>query len=433
VAKITVYITCYNYEQYVERAIKSVLAQTEEDFELLIFDDGSTDKSRELIERFEDPRIKTFFQKNQGLTATSNNALKEARGKYIIRLDADDFFDENILLVLSNILDKKKEIDLVYPDYYEVNEKDETLGLVRRKKIGEETDLLDLPAHGACTMVRTAVLKELGGYNSSIKRQDGYDLWIRFIQEHSPYNVNLPLFYYRKHPNSSTSQSKKIIEARREIKKEFVKKGKKAKSLIIIPIRRESPIEKNLPLQKIGGKHLFEYALEAALGSSADRVVVVSEDQEVLDVAARDGVTTIKRSAALAAPGTRIEPTIKHVLAELEKEKFNPEIVAVQFYTSPLVKSEQLDEAIHTLQIFDTDTVLGVTENNRFHYVHNKHGLKPLFEKRPIKSEREFLYEESGAFIVSKQEVIGESMVGKQISHVVLAEEKASTLKTSIH
>ena len=192
--KITVYIASYNYEKYIEEAINSVLDQTFQDFELLIFDDGSTDDTRKILKKYEKhKKIKIIYQENCGLPKTANKAIKTSNGEYIIRLDADDYFDENILLVLSSILENKKEIGLVYPDYYEINSSGNVIKIVKRKKIGKESRLLDLPAHGACTLIRKKCLEEIGGYNEEVKYQDGYDLWINFIQKFKPYNVNLQL------------------------------------------------------------------------------------------------------------------------------------------------------------------------------------------------------------------------------------------------
>ncbi len=425
--KITVYIASYNYGKYLEHAIHSVLRQTLQDFELLIYDDGSTDESGAILARYEeDPRITVFRQQNEGLISIANKALQRARGEYLMRLDADDFLDENALLVLSSILDTKPDVDLVYPDYYEVDEENKVLGLVRRKKIGEESELLDVPAHGACTMIRTKVLRELGGYSDGLSCQDGYDLWVRFIQQHQPYNVNLPLFYYRKHLASSTTDAMRILKARREIKRRFVKKLEKVRTCLILPIRRSSPIKKDLPLTRVGGKRLMDYALSAALDAHVDRVIVTTEDEEVATAAREHGVTVVKRPAELGAPGTPIEPTIRHVLKELKKEGFIPDIIGIIFYTSPLIKGEHIDEAIDTLRIYKADSVVSVKENNRLHYVHDKYGLRPL-TRRAIKDEREHFFEESGAFIITRRETLmkEQSLVGKLLGHIVLSEQES--------
>jgi glycosyltransferase involved in cell wall biosynthesis len=142
--KVTVYIPSHNYAKYLDKAVQSVLDQTMTDWELIIIDDGSTDNTKDLLKKYtNNSKIRIIGQENKGLNVTNNIALRLSRGKYIIRLDADDFFDENILLVLSNVLDTKPNVGLVYPDYYHINENGETLEIIRRKKIGEEVELLD--------------------------------------------------------------------------------------------------------------------------------------------------------------------------------------------------------------------------------------------------------------------------------------------------
>ena len=90
---VTVYITNFNYGKFIKQAIESVLMQTEQSFELIIIDDGSTDNSKEIIEKYKDLKnIRIVYQKNKGLNVTNNIALRAARGKYIVRLDADDYF-----------------------------------------------------------------------------------------------------------------------------------------------------------------------------------------------------------------------------------------------------------------------------------------------------------------------------------------------------
>ena len=104
--KVTVYITSYNYGKYLTQAVDSVLAQNFKDWELLIINDGSTDNTRDILAQYEGhKRIKIIHQENKGLNVSNNIALRVAQGNYIMRLDADDYLDENALLVLSNVLD----------------------------------------------------------------------------------------------------------------------------------------------------------------------------------------------------------------------------------------------------------------------------------------------------------------------------------------
>ena len=122
--KINVIIPVYNYGKYLRQAIQSVLSQQFDDYEIIVINDGSTDNTAEVLREFEShPKIKLITHKrNQGLVRSCHEAIEASTGEYIVRLDADDYFDENALLVLSNVLDNNLEIGLVYPDYFLISE-----------------------------------------------------------------------------------------------------------------------------------------------------------------------------------------------------------------------------------------------------------------------------------------------------------------------
>ena len=129
---VTVYIANHNYGRYIEQAIESVLNQTMQDFELIVIDDGSTDDSRKIVERYMDrPNVLAIFQHNKGLTVTNNIALRAATGRHIMRLDADDYLDENALQVLYGVLERNPNIGMVFPDYYVVDEDGEVRDVVQ--------------------------------------------------------------------------------------------------------------------------------------------------------------------------------------------------------------------------------------------------------------------------------------------------------------
>ena len=118
---ISVYITSYNYENYLQESIDSVKNQTLKNFELLIIDDGSTDNSRQIIKKNLSPKIKCIFQKRKGLNVTNNIAIKNTSGKYVVRLDADDCLCPDALKKMSAALEKDKKAAMVFPDYYETD------------------------------------------------------------------------------------------------------------------------------------------------------------------------------------------------------------------------------------------------------------------------------------------------------------------------
>ena len=130
---VTVYITNHNYGKYINKAIQSVLNQSLKNFELIIIDDGSKDNSKKIIEKYnENKKITSIFQKNKGLIVSNNLALRLAKGKYILRLDADDWLDPHALEIMSNILERNPKIGLVFPDYHEVDRGGKILRSIRR-------------------------------------------------------------------------------------------------------------------------------------------------------------------------------------------------------------------------------------------------------------------------------------------------------------
>ena len=166
--KVTVYIPSQNYGRFLEESVESVLRQSLSSWELILIDDGSEDETTEICQRYSELHPAKIhwlrFDNPQGLRTGANRAIERARGEYVIRLDADDYLDESALLILSDWLDRNQDCALVYPNWIYVSESGDYLGIETRKRIGEEVEVLDLPAHGACTMVRRRVLKSIGGY-----------------------------------------------------------------------------------------------------------------------------------------------------------------------------------------------------------------------------------------------------------------------------
>jgi CMP-N-acetylneuraminic acid synthetase len=429
--KITAYTPTYNCGKFLEKSIESVLKQTYADFELIVINDGSTDDTSQVLQKYiNNPKIRIIeHKKNIGFVKTAAVILPKTKGEYIIRVDGDDFLDENTFLVMASILDKHPEIGMVYSDYFHVNERGEIMHYFKKKNLQEEMELMDLPANGAGVMIRRSCYLAVGGYRKDIKCQDKYDLWIKFINKFKPYALNLPLYFYRRHGSNISNKPKLILETRRYIKRKFIGKNKKSlKVLGIIPTRAKFPIYPDFPYKKIGGRPLISYSINALKEAPfIDRAVFTTEDKELADFAKRLKIKTILRPKELAESTSHIEETINFVVEKLEKEEnYSPDIVVVLFITSPLITKEHVQEAIDTLLIFNADSVISVKEDRRFHHQHGKYGLSPLFEKRLLKYEKDILYEETGSLLVTRREFISKkNILGKRIGHILLTEDEA--------
>ncbi len=116
--EISVIVIAFNAEGSIERCLDSILAQTLQDFELLVIDDGSTDATRAVIDRYDDPRIQSFTQQNQGVALTRQRGLELSRGKYSIFVDADDWIEPGMLEGL-HYRAAETDADMVICDFLE--------------------------------------------------------------------------------------------------------------------------------------------------------------------------------------------------------------------------------------------------------------------------------------------------------------------------
>ena len=110
---ISVVIPVYNREKYIKECIDSVLNQTYQNFEIIIVDDGSTDKTVEIIESINDERIKLFKNNHLGVSEATNFAFKQINGEYIALLDSDDTMISDRLEYQFNYMENNQNIDVI--------------------------------------------------------------------------------------------------------------------------------------------------------------------------------------------------------------------------------------------------------------------------------------------------------------------------------
>jgi glycosyltransferase involved in cell wall biosynthesis len=196
---VSVIVPVYNQEKFVGRCLRSLLHQTipHEKYEIIVINDGSTDRTPYALELFHDAIHPITNQTNIGLPASINLGIMAARSPYIVRVDSDDYVNQNFLNFLHFYLDQNRYADAVACDYLLVNDSEEVL---------ERANCMDHPI--ACGIIfRKQQLIDIGMYDESFRLYEDQDLRIRFEKKYSINRLELPLYRYRRHETNITNDS----------------------------------------------------------------------------------------------------------------------------------------------------------------------------------------------------------------------------------
>lgn len=211
---ISVVMSALNCENYIMDAVKSILNQSYQNFEVLIVDDCSTDKTGILLEELAktDKRIKVF--KNPytcGLTKNLNNLIKTAKGKYIARMDADDISLPNRFEVQVEFLERNPDYAAIGSSYFHINERGHITNWINvmciDPSIHNGLKNQNWFAHGS-VMMNKAMAMNVGLYDEAFKYAQDYDLWVRLAQKYKLSNTEVPYYSYRIRPENISIKNK---------------------------------------------------------------------------------------------------------------------------------------------------------------------------------------------------------------------------------
>ncbi len=213
--RVTVLMSVHNGGRWLRAAIESVLAQTWRDFEFLILDDASTDDSVAQIESFSDPRIRLIrLPENIGLTRSLNVGLREARGEFIARQDADDLSASERLAAQVAFFERHPDVPLVGTQARLIHAEGRSRGvrdLPRAAVSVRWLSLLDNPIIHTSAMFRAAVIRDEFGGESFSCCQD-YEMWTRVLLKYPAQNLSGRLVSVREHAGSISAT--RAVEAR---------------------------------------------------------------------------------------------------------------------------------------------------------------------------------------------------------------------------
>ncbi|CAN5646793.1 hypothetical protein BH10ACT11_BH10ACT11_16170 [soil metagenome] len=193
--RFSVVIPAYRAPRTIVSAIRSVLAQTEEDLELIVVDDGSGDETPEVARRTigDDPRGRVIEQANRGVAGARNTGIGEARGEYVSFLDNDDLWLPRYLSQMGEALKESSRVGLAYTDGYTLDDANKKIRVATtmsnanptESSIEDRTELILRLVESnfilSSSTARRDVLNELGGFDTSVTGVDDFDMWLRIV------------------------------------------------------------------------------------------------------------------------------------------------------------------------------------------------------------------------------------------------------------
>ena len=203
---ISVLMPVYNAEEYLKDAIESILNQSYTNFEFIIIDDGSTDRSKAIVESYSDPRIVfVHCAENKGIVYQLNYGINLAKGEYLVRMDADDIAFKKRIELQYDFLKKNPSYSIVGAQAMLINSIGEKVGITTDLPIESEAikvfSLFFCPFVHPTVLIKTEVLKK---HPYQKVAAEDYYLWIQILQKYKAKNLEIPLLYYREHNNNST-------------------------------------------------------------------------------------------------------------------------------------------------------------------------------------------------------------------------------------
>ncbi len=214
-SSVSIVITTWNHASYLKEAIDSVYQQTVPPSEIIVVDDGSTDRPESVTEGY--PEVRLIRQRNQGLAAARNTGLKAASGCFLVFLDADDRLMPRALEVNLEQHRTHAECGFVYGAHDKIDARGETRWSIPLKPLGSDPYASTLEGNPvgmhATVMYQRAALLEIGGFNIRFRACEDYDVYLRMTQRFPAVFRDDCLAEYRQHDSNMSRDSAMMLRA----------------------------------------------------------------------------------------------------------------------------------------------------------------------------------------------------------------------------
>ena len=214
---VSVVVCTYNSARWIRETLDSVLAQSFQDFEIVVVDDGSTDRTAEIVAAYGDPRIRWIAKAHGGIPESFNRSIAEARGELIARIGHDDVMDPYRLELQVAAMRRYPDVGVVHTDALTLDRHGRQIG---RWESADYTQAdLDKLFFRVCNniidpsaMVRKAVYDDVGTYDLALPMCNDFDFWIRAARTWKFKHLPLKLTHYRRHGGNFSDEKNKAIE-----------------------------------------------------------------------------------------------------------------------------------------------------------------------------------------------------------------------------
>lgn len=209
--QISIVIPSFNQGVYIGETIKSILDQKEKDVEIIVVDNKSTDKTKEILEEFKN-QIKIISERDRGQTDAINKGMRIAKGDVLAYLNSDDYYETGALKSVKKFFNKDRDAKIIYGQGRLVDEKGRMIRMYKTEHPTLDSLFRECVISQPTVFMRREVFEKIGEVDTNLNYAMDYDYWIRVSKKYRFHYIDQILASTRIHTKSKTAQSEKVFE-----------------------------------------------------------------------------------------------------------------------------------------------------------------------------------------------------------------------------